>query len=81
VADGDNKKTKGSMSKVDLEASALQEYTKKEKIDEDEGRASDIDFNDDYSDDEMNIQFKNSRDVITYLHNLEDDNLFKVMVN
>lgn len=81
VADGDNKKTKGSMSKVDLEATALQEYTNKEKIDQDEGRASDIDFNDEYSDDEMDINFKNSRDVITYLHNLEDDNLFKVTVN
>ena len=29
----------------------------------------------------MGIHFKNSRDVITYLHNLEDDNLFKVLVN
>jgi hypothetical protein len=29
----------------------------------------------------MEIKFKNSRDVIQYLHNLEDDNLFKVMVN
>jgi len=29
----------------------------------------------------MGIKFKNSRDVIHYLHNLEDDNLFKVMVN
>ena len=50
-------------------------------MEEYDGRGSDIDFNDEYSDDEMDIKFKNSRDVIHYLHNLEDDNLFKVMVN
>jgi len=44
-------------------------------------RASDIDFDADYSDEEMEIKFKNQREVITYLHNLEDDNLFKVGVN
>jgi len=59
----------------------LSEYASKQEVDEVDGRTSDIDFNDDYSDDDMEIKFKNNRDVIRYLHDLEDDNLFKVMVN
>lgn len=59
----------------------LSEYASKQEVDEVDGRTSDIDFNDDYSDDDMEIKFKNTRDVIRYLHDLEDDNLFKVMVN
>jgi len=74
-------KKSNRQSKEDLDATNFQEYASKQEPEEDDGRASDIDFNDDYSDDEMQIKFKNSRDVITYLHGLEDDNLFKVMVN
>lgn len=59
----------------------LSEYASKQEVEEVDGRTSDIDFNDDYSDDDMEIKFKNNRDVIRYLHDLEDDNLFKVMVN
>jgi len=29
----------------------------------------------------MVIHFKNNKEVISYLHDLEDDNLFKVGVN
>ena len=77
MADSKNTKVK---SKEDVDAANFQDYTSKQE-EEYDGRGSDIDFNDEYSDDEMEIKFKNSRDVIHYLHNLEDDNLFKVMVN
>lgn len=43
-------------------------------------RASDIDFDAEYSDDDDQLPFKSAKEVITYLHNLEDDNLFKVTV-
>jgi len=43
-------------------------------------RASDIDLDADYSDDDDVVPFKTAKEVINYLHNLEDDNLFKVGV-
>lgn len=72
-------------SQEELDANQLQEYADRQgeeggKV-KDFERASDIDFDADYSDDDINIGFKNNREVITYLHNLEDDNLFKVGVN
>ena len=67
----------------DVEADEFNEYASKQSVEEENKyeRASDIDFDADYSDEEMEIKFKNQREVITYLHNLEDDNLFKVGVN
>ena len=65
-------------SQADVDAEHLNQYAKNEQEEKDYERASEIDFDDNYSDDDENIPFKNPKEVINYLHALEDDNLFKV---
>lgn len=70
----------GGLSHHDQDAEHLTQYAKDEteQAEKDYERASEIDFDDHYSDDDENIPFKNPKEVIMYLHALEDDNLFKV---
>lgn len=54
------KKSTGSQDDVEH----LNQYAQNEAEDKDYERASEIDFDDDYSDDDENVPFKNPKEVI-----------------